>query len=245
MKWGLIGKSLQHSFSPEYFKKKFELLGLADSYDLLELADLLSVKESITALGWSGFNVTIPYKEDIIPYLDKITDTARAIGAVNCVKIENGKWIGTNTDAEGFEKSILPFLENHYPRALILGTGGASKAVEYVLKNRGIDVWYLTRNKEKNNHLAYQDIQKESLAHFPLIINTTPLGTAPHTEQYPDIPYDGIGSQHLLVDLIYNPPITQFLQKGKDQNAKTQNGLRMLEIQAELSWKFWNSENAM
>lgn len=148
MKWGLIGKSLKHSFSPEYFKKKFESMGIDDTYDILEIQDLNLLKSTISTLGWSGFNVTIPYKEEILPLLDEVTPIAKEIGAVNCVRIENGKWTGTNTDAGGFEKSILPFLENHYPRALILGTGGASKAVAYVLKNRGIDVWFLTRKKK-------------------------------------------------------------------------------------------------
>ncbi len=245
MKWGLIGKSLKHSFSPEYFKKKFESMGIDDTYDILEIQDLNLLKSSITTLGWSGFNVTIPYKEEILPLLDEVTPIAKEIGAVNCVRIENGKWIGTNTDAGGFEKSILPFLENHYPRALILGTGGASKAVAYVLKNRGIDVWFLTRKKENNNHLLYEEIQKESMSHFRLLVNTTPLGTWPLVEECPDIPFEGIGEHHLLVDLIYNPPLTTFLKKGHSQNAQVQNGQRMLEIQAELSWKFWNREIAM
>lgn len=245
MNWGLIGQSLGHSFSPQYFRKKFEGLGISDTYGILELKDLSAIRQEIQALSWSGFNVTIPYKEAIIPFLDEITPIAQAIGAVNCVRIEEERWIGTNTDATGFEKSILPFLENHYPRALVLGTGGASKAIEYVLKNRGIDVWFLTRQKEKPNHLHYSEIQRESLLHFPLIINTTPLGTFPNSDDYPDIPYEGITEQHLLVDLIYNPSVTAFLQKGKSQNAQIQNGQRMLEIQAELSWKFWNREIAM
>ncbi len=245
MKWGLIGKSLQHSFSPAYFKRKFDSLGINDTYEILEIQEINRLKTVIHELGWSGFNVTIPYKEQIIPLLDEITPIAQEIGAVNCVRIDNGKWIGTNTDAPGFEKSILPFLENQYPRALILGTGGASKAIEYVLKNRGIEVWFLTREKKQSNHLLYEEIQKASMNHFRLLINTTPLGTFPKIEEYPNIPYEGIGDQHLLVDLIYNPPLTQFLQKGKSQNAQIQNGQRMLEIQAELSWKFWNREIAM
>jgi shikimate dehydrogenase len=238
-RWGLIGNPLTHSFSPAYFKEKFRQLGLPDTYDLLDVANLHDIKNQIAQLNWEGFNVTIPHKTSILDYLDEITPIAESIGAVNSIKIQSGKWIGTNTDAPGFEKSILPFLENHFPRALIIGTGGASKAVEFVLKNKGIETWFLSRSPKEKHHLGYHQIDASSLKHFPLIVQTTPLGTYPDIHGCPALPFEGITPQHFLVDLIYNPTQTTFLKEGLNRGAKTQNGLRMLEIQADLSWEFW------
>ena len=240
-RWGLIGKDISHSFSPAYFKKKFNDLQIKDTYELLDIENLEDLRFTISQLGWSGFNVTIPYKEKIIDLLDEVMPLAQKIGAVNAVKIIDGKWIGTNTDAPGFEKSILPFLENHFPRALVIGTGGASKAVEFVLKDKGIDTWFLSRNPQRNHHLGYHQVDVNSLKHFPLIIQTTPLGTFPNIEAKPNLPYDGLQPEHLLVDLIYNPIQTAFLREGEKRGCQTQNGLRMLEIQADLAWDFWNT----
>jgi shikimate dehydrogenase len=237
--WGLIGHPLSHSFSPEYFRNKFSHLGIADTYELLEIENLALIRSQIADLGWKGFNVTIPHKTSIMPFLDSITPIAQQIGAVNAVKISDGKWIGTNTDAPGFEKSILPFLENHFPRALIIGTGGASKAIDFVLKDKGIETWFLSRKPLEKNHLGYDQLETASLKHFPLIIQTTPLGTFPNIEDCPPLPYDGMNEQHFLVDLIYNPEETKFLSAGKQRGARIQNGRRMLEIQADLSWEFW------
>ncbi|MEY2938355.1 MAG: hypothetical protein RL062_944 [Bacteroidota bacterium] len=239
MKWGIIGEKLGHSFSPQYFQEKFQSLGIQDSYDKLEIETLDNIQQEIEHLGWSGFNVTIPFKESIIPFLDEISPSAKAIGAVNCVAIENKKWIGHNTDIAGFEKSILPFLENHFPRALVIGTGGASKAVQFVLEKRNIETFLLSRNPNGKNALAYGSVDENSLVHFPLIINTTPLGTWPDIENKPEIPYNGITAQHYLFDLIYNPTETAFLLEGKKRGAQVQNGLRMLQIQADLSWEIW------
>lgn len=242
-KWGLIGHPLTHTFSPEFFKNKFQILGISDTYGVLDTPSLDHIKAKVHQLGWSGFNVTIPYKESILPLLDEITPIAQSIGAVNTVVVKKDKWMGTNTDIIGFEKSILPFLENQFPRALIIGTGGASKAVEFVLQNKGIETYFLTRNPRLPKHLSYSQIDAESLQHFPLIVQTTPLGTFPHVDQLPFIPYEGIRPSHLLVDLIYNPSETQFLMEGKKRGAKTQNGLRMLEIQADAAWEFWNQNH--
>ncbi len=239
MKWGIIGEKLAHSFSPQYFQEKFQSLGIQDSYEKLEMGNLSNIKQEIEQLGWNGFNVTIPFKESIIPFLDEQSPEAQAVGAVNCVAIENNRWMGHNTDIGGFEKSILPFLENHFPRALVIGTGGASKAVSFVLEKRHIETFKLSRNPQGKNEIGYDSIDEKSLVHFPLIINTTPLGTWPSIDEMPSIPYNGITSQHYLFDLIYNPQETAFLREGKQRGAQTQNGLRMLQIQADLSWEIW------
>jgi len=238
-KFGLIGKSLGHSFSPTYFSKKFDALNLRHTYQSIELDHLTNIRNVAEDYALNGFNVTIPYKEEMVSYMDELTPEAKAIGAVNCVVIKNNKWIGHNTDIKGFEKSILPFLENHYPRALIIGTGGASKAVAYVLQLKGIEVFYLSRNPKKNNELGYSNVDASSMIHFPLIINCTPLGTWPNTQTLPSIPYNGLTNKHYLFDMVYNPEITSFMKKGLAQGCQVQNGRRMLEIQADLSWDFW------
>ncbi len=243
MKWGIIGNKLDHSFSPEYFCKKFQALKLNHTYDRYEISEISKIKEQIKALNWNGFNVTVPFKETIIPFLDELHPIALAIGAVNCVAIENNRWIGYNTDAEGFEKSVLPFLENNFPRALVLGTGGASKAVEYVLNKRNIEVFFLSREPKGKNEMSYSSIDEKSMIHFPLIINTSPVGTWPDIQEKPNIPYSGISKLHYLIDLIYNPEKTAFLQEGQFRGAQIQNGLRMLQIQADLSWEIWKKTN--
>lgn len=240
LRFGLIGKSLEHSFSPQYFAQKFKSLELGHTYQKIEVSDLTNIREVVKNLRLNGFNVTIPFKENILSQLDELSAEATSIGAVNCVAIKDNQWIGHNTDIGGFEKSILPFLENHYPRALIIGTGGASKAVAHVLENKGIQVFFLSRNPHQNNHLDYQSIDASSLIHFPLIINCTPIGTWPAVDELPSLPYNGLTQSHYLFDLIYNPSVTKFMKEGIKVGCQVQNGLRMLEIQADLSWEIWN-----
>jgi shikimate dehydrogenase len=241
--FGIIGYPLGHSFSPGYFKNKFEREGIVDAtYSAFPIASIQEfpklLEEHSSALR--GLNVTIPHKESIIPFLDEITDTARLVGAVNCIAFENGKTIGHNTDAPAFEQSIKPFLENKYERALIIGTGGASKAVAYALKKWNMQVFFLTRNPIAQNHLAYGSLPAESMKHFQLIINTTPLGMWPDVDGKPAIPYEGLGAEHFLYDLVYNPEVTAFLSEGQTRGSHIMNGLKMLHLQAEIGWNIWN-----
>lgn len=242
-RFGLIGFPLAHSFSKKYFAEKFMNENIRDAvYENFPLKTISEIQSLKIIPDLQGLNVTIPYKESVIPFLNGITDEASAIGAVNCIRISDGKWIGHNTDAFGFEKSIQPFLENKYERALILGTGGGAKAVAHVLRKWNISYHFLSRTQRASNIIHYEDIEAEAMSHFKLIINTTPLGIFPHVEDSPLIPYEGIGSAHFLYDLIYNPSLTSFLQKGKANGAHVMNGLKMLEIQAERSWQIWNNE---
>lgn len=239
--YGLIGYPLSHSFSPDYFRKKFAREGIDAVYRLFplasinELPNLLNEHPSI-----SGLNVTIPYKEQVIPFLDDIDDAAKAVGAVNCIKIDNGKLKGYNTDVIGFKQSLTPLLQTHHNNALILGTGGAAKAVEYVLSKLNIS-YSLVSSSGKEGSIAYSDITDLTIKEHPLIINTTPLGMHPNTDTSPDLPYSAIGQKHLVYDLIYNPEETSFLKKGKAQGATTKNGYEMLVLQAEASWDIWSN----
>ena len=238
--FGLIGNPLAHSFSKKYFEEKFVQLGITDaSYDLFELSSLEDFNQLITEKLPVGLNVTIPFKEKIIPFLNEVDAEAIAIGAVNCIHFKNGKSIGYNTDVYGFEMSVKPFLENKYERALILGTGGASKAVAHVLKKWNIPFHFATRSPNRDNHLSYAALSAENIHFFPLIINTTPLGTFPKVDECPEIPFSSLTANHFLVDLIYNPAESLFLQKGKKAGAQIMNGKRMLELQAEKSWEIW------
>ena len=242
--FGLIGYPLSHSFSPSYFKEKFEKENITDAqYSLYPLSSISEYPSLVTSLGQSlfGLNVTIPYKEQIIPFLDAIDPVAQAIGAVNCIHFVDGKSTSYNTDVFGFEMSIKPFLENKYERALIIGTGGASKAIAHALRKWNIATFFLTRNPSAQNHLGYHTLTADTLKHFPLIINTTPLGTFPETDACPAIPYEGLTESHFLYDLVYNPAETLFLQKGKAKGAQTMNGLKMLQLQAEKSWEYFHS----
>lgn len=240
--YGLIGNPLTHSFSKKYFDQKFAALGITDQrYELFELPELDALPELIKTTMPFGLNVTIPYKEKVIPFLDELDVTAKEIGAVNCIRFNAGISYGYNTDAYGFEMSVKPFLENKYERALILGTGGASKAVAYVLKKWNIPFHYATRHPRHENHLSYAELSAENIRFFPLIINTTPLGTFPDVMQCPALPYESLSGSHLLVDLIYNPDESLFLAKGKRAGANTMNGKRMLELQAEKSWEIWQA----
>jgi len=243
--FGLVGKSLKHSFSKNYFEKKFQTLGLENYvYENFELENIESVKTLIAENpNLKGFNITIPYKETIIPFLDELSDEAKNIGAVNCVLISNKKLIGYNTDVYGFAQSIKPFLDNNHQRALILGTGGASKAVAYALQKTGVEVYFVTssQSKKTSNSFFYSEINEVVMNAFKLVVNTTPLGMFPKIDEAPNLPYHLFTPQHLAYDLIYNPEQTLFLQKAKAQGAIAVNGLSMLQLQAEKSWEIWNS----
>ncbi len=241
---GLIGKNLAHSFSQDYFNKRITALALPNytynKYDLLTINDVAEVLNNQSLLG---VNVTMPYKQSIIHYLDELSDAAQVIGAVNCVQLKNGKRIGHNTDYIGFGNSIKPFLDSNHQRALVLGTGGASKAVVHVLQKLGIDYYYVTSSNEKKtaNTLFYNEVNNYVMQQFKFIINTTPVGMYPLVDDMPNIPTQYITPQHLIMDLIYNPEATQLLQRAKAQGALTLNGLSMLHHQAEEAWKIWHA----
>lgn len=235
--YGLIGKNISYSFSRNYFNNKFKNVDILNSQYINFDIDNLHELNNIFNVNNYGFNVTIPYKETIIPYLDSLDFHAEQIGAVNTIKIENGKKIGFNTDWIGFKKSLEPLLKPHHKKALILGTGGASKAVIYTLKQLQIQTLIVSRNGET----TYEDLSEEIIQNHTIIINCTPVGTFPNTDSAPEIPYQFITKNHLVYDLIYNPAETLFLKKSKENGAFTKNGLEMLEIQAEESWKIWNS----
>ncbi len=240
--FGLLGRSLAHSFSKKYFEAKFISENITDAqYHLFEKDSLEGIAHWIKEKKIRGLNVTIPYKEEILPLLDHCSPEALQIGAVNCISLESERLIGHNTDAYGFEMSIRPFLENKYERALILGTGGASKAVAFTLKKWNIPFWFVTRNPSENNHFSWSDLNAEMMPHFKLIINCTPLGTYPEVNQCPELPYDALTTNHFLYDLTYNPEESLFLQKGREKEAHTMNGLPMLRLQAEKSWAIWNA----
>lgn len=241
-KYGLIGKNISYSFSKKYFTEKFEAEErLNSSYENFDLSDIIEIENIVTeTLYLKGLNVTIPYKESVFPFLDKLDKKALAIGAVNTIKItKKNKLKGYNTDYYGFKKAIKPFLKEHHTKALILGTGGASKAVAYAFHQLGISYKFVSRNP-KENQLSYEDLDLKVFTEFHLIINCTPLGTFPTIEQFPPLPYSLFTSAHLAFDLIYNPSETSFLRKAKEFNASTSNGYQMLVFQAEKAWKIWN-----
>ena len=238
-KFGLIGKDISYSFSKNYFTLKFKKLGLND-YEYVNF-DLKSIDEfkDLIIKELKGLNVTIPYKENIIEFLDEIDEEAKLIGAVNTIKIDKrGNLKGYNTDVYGFEESLKPRLKKSHKKALVLGTGGASKAVCYVLDKLNIDYLIVSRTPEKTQ-ISYTDLNRSLLEKHTIIINCTPLGTYPKVEEYPKIPYDCITKKHLLYDLIYNPEKTRFLKEGEKRGADISNGLKMLELQAEKSWNIW------
>jgi len=241
-KFGLLGRHISYSFSRVHFTKKFEDERLPHTY---ENFDIESISEFPAILknnpNLVGLNVTIPYKEQIIPFLDELDIKAKAIGAVNTISISNsGKLIGYNTDCYGFKKSIKPYLKPHHKNALILGTGGASKAVAYTLKELNINFEYVTRSFNSLAKFTYSDLTESIINSYTVIINCTPVGTHPNINDCPDIPYNGISKDHLLYDLIYNPLQTKFLALGESKGAITCNGLKMLEFQAEKAWEIWN-----
>jgi len=243
-KFGLIGKNISYSFSRKYFKEKFQKLGLNecryDNYDIPEIEEFPFITYQQED-DFQGFSVTIPYKQSIIKYLDEVDGDAKEIGAVNTIKVtSDNKLIGYNTDVYGFQKSIEPLLKKHHNKALILGTGGASKAVAYALGKLRIQYEFVSRNVSDNS-LLYSILNQQIIEENTIIINCTPLGTHPNIDSSPNIPYQFITDKHLLFDLIYNPSETKFLHEGKKRGAAIKNGLEMLEIQAEKSWEIWNS----
>jgi len=239
-KFGLIGYPLSHSFSQKYFTEKFQQLGITDCrYELYPIEDIAGVKTHLQDPELCGLNVTIPYKQLVIPYLMGMNTVVREIGACNCIKIVNGVFTGYNTDVVGFEESLVRKLEPYHNRALILGTGGASKAVEYVLRKLGIS-YYMVSREPGAGRLSYDQVDEEVIYSHTLIINTTPLGMYPKVDICPPLPYEAIGAQHYLFDLVYNPARTLFLQNGDQRGAAVENGYDMLIGQAEESWRIWN-----
>lgn len=241
IKLGLIGKNIDYSFSSKYFTEKFEREAIDGSYVNFDCQSPDEVKQLLERTDCSGFNVTIPYKETVMPYLDELNKHASSIGAINTIKrLSTGKLKGFNTDYLGFRRSLKPFLEEqNHTHALILGTGGASKAIAYALELEDISFKFVSRNPEKDQ-LAYDALNGAILSKHTLIINTTPLGTYPNITDCPKIPYRLLGKYHLLYDLVYNPVETQFLKNGKAQGARISNGYEMLKLQAEAAWQIWN-----
>jgi shikimate dehydrogenase len=246
-KLGLIGYPLTHSFSAKYFAEKFEKEGIEgytyENFEIPKIEDFTEIIENNPDIV--GLNVTIPFKEQIIPFLDELDDEAREIGAVNTIRVirKDGvvKLKGYNTDIYGFRETLKPLLKMHHYKALILGTGGAAKAVEYVLKKIGLDILYVSRNPKSENEKRYEELNDIAVNNFPVIINSTPLGMYPKIDVCPSLPYDYLTKDNLLYDLIYNPSETLFMKKGAEKGAITQNGLEMLKLQAQKAWEIWNS----
>lgn len=243
--FGLVGKNISYSFSRSYFAEKFQKQGLSN-YEYVNF-DIPSINKLPTILSERkdnliGFNVTIPYKGEIISLLDEIDDTANLIEAVNTVLIDtNGRLKGFNTDIYGFENSFKPLLKPSHQKALILGTGGASRAIEFVLNKLNIEYKVVSRNPSGEHQFNYSELTKKVMNEFTIIINCTPLGTYPDIEKCPNIPYQFLTSDHFLYDLIYNPAESTFLKNGKKVNATIINGQQMLELQAEKAWDIWQN----
>ena len=242
--FGLVGKNISYSFSKGYFTEKFKTLGVKnceyinfDLQDIRLLKDIIEQKEN----GLKGLNVTIPYKQEVQQFLTSIDSDAQEIGAVNTIKLhQNGTSVGYNTDVYGFQNSIAPLLKSHHTKALILGTGGASKAVAYAFQKLGIAYQFVSRTASKTS-LGYNQINQKIIQEHTVIVNCSPLGTSPKVELKPELPYQYFTDKHLLYDLIYNPAETTFLRLGKQQGATIKNGLEMLQLQAEKAWEIWNS----
>lgn len=242
--YGIIGNPLSHSFSPAYFNARFAREGIHSDYSAFPLDSISFLPGLIAAHpALRGLNVTIPYKTAVIPYLQGLSAPASAINAVNCIRIVEGKLFGFNTDHYGFSESLKPLLPTDSTDALVLGTGGSSKAVCYALEQ--LSLHYHLVSASGNGDYAYGDLSETIIRSHLLIINTTPLGMSPHTDECPGIPYHFLGEHHLLYDLVYNPEETLFLQKGREQGARTKNGYEMLLLQADQSWAIWNSPDAL
>jgi shikimate dehydrogenase len=243
-KFGLIGYPLGHSFSKKYFTEKFEKAGIKDCrFDLYEIPGISDFPQILLENpGLEGMAVTIPYKEQVIPFLDELDPACKQIGAVNCIQIKQGKKTGFNTDYIGFKHSLQAWLGSQIPPALVLGTGGASKAVKQALNDLGIKFLSVSRTKSEGQ-ITYGELSlnPEFLKNHPLLINTTPLGTFPKTEGIPDIPLDQLNHDHLVYDLVYNPSTTRLMQECLERGGKVKNGQDMLELQAEAAWEIWNS----
>jgi shikimate dehydrogenase len=260
-KFGLIGYPLSHSFSKKYFTEKFETEKIADAvYDLYPLEHISQLPALLKENdGLCGINVTIPHKVTVMKYLDWIEHDAKKAGAVNCIKVFSESPVsaafsgelgikghdfrleGYNTDIHGFDGSLTPLLTGSHDKALILGDGGAAKAVKCVLENKGIEYLCVTRKPIPGN-ILFEEVTEAHIKEYKLIINTTPIGTYPNVDECPPIPYEAITSDHLLFDLVYNPPLTLFLKNGDERRATTKNGYEMLVLQAEKAWEIWNSK---
>ncbi|MDQ6814339.1 MAG: shikimate dehydrogenase [Bacteroidota bacterium] len=242
-KFGLIGFPLSHSFSPAFFTQKFEREKISNcTYESYPIDCIDKIHQLLcTNPELEGLNVTIPYKKSVIRFLNNATPAVVGTGACNCIKINNSKLTGHNTDVIGFKKSLSPLLSTHHTRALILGTGGSAAAVEFVLEKLGIDFLFVSRNNADGKKvITYKQLNNKLIEDYKLIINTTPLGMFPDLNNFPDLPYQFLTSKHYLFDLVYNPAATMFLRKGAEMGAITKNGADMLIIQAEESWKIWN-----
>lgn len=240
-KYGLIGKNIDYSFSKAYFNRKFENLNIDAAYENFDIDNILKIKSVLNReKDLRGLNVTIPYKESVIEFLDILDKTAKAVGAVNTIKLVDNKLFGFNTDVYGFMKALFPLLEKHHQKALVLGSGGASKAICYALKSFDIQYKIVSRQPD-NNQVSYSDLNEKIIKSHHLIINCTPLGTYPNIEEYPDIPYSHLTQKHLLFDLIYNPKVSTFLAQGNLHKTKICNGYDMLKHQAEKAWEIWNT----
>lgn len=243
-KFGLIGYPLGHSFSKKYFTEKFEREGIPNcQFDLYEIPEITEFPKIVTENPeLEGMAVTIPYKEQVMQFLDELDPACEVIGAVNCIRIRSGKKKGFNTDYIGFKHSLLAWLGDTIPSALVLGTGGASKAVKQALKDLRVDFFSVSRT-EDSNQITYADLEKnpDFLKTYRLIINTTPLGTFPKTDGIPPIPLDQLTSKHMVYDLVYNPSVTSLMQECLTRGGKVKNGQDMLELQAEAAWKIWNA----
>lgn len=241
--FGLIGFPLSHSFSKGYFTNHFLTENILDAqyenYPIESIDSLTDLWKNNPDL--KGLNVTIPYKKLVIPFLQHTSSVVQSIQACNCIKLHQGALYGYNTDVIGFEKSLLPYLQPHHQKALIFGTGGAAAAVEWVLKKLGI-AYQLVSRKASEGCISYASLTQDMIAAHTLLIHTSPVGMFPNVDEAPNLPYEAITSKHHLYDLVYNPAVTKFLEKGAAQGATTQNGLEMLHLQADASWEIWNSE---
>jgi shikimate dehydrogenase len=241
-RFGLIGFPLTHSFSQKYFTEKFEREGIRDCvYSNYSLGSIDELPAVLADAELCGLNVTIPYKQQVIPFLTELTPVVEEIGACNCIRVIGGRLVGHNTDVVGFEQSLIRRLAPYHRQALILGTGGASKAVEYVLRKLGIGYRLVSRRpRPDTGDLGYEDVDGSVIAGALVIINTTPVGMYPNVGDCPPLPYEALGSRHYLYDLVYNPERTLFLQRGAARGAVVENGLEMLVLQAEESWRIWS-----
>jgi shikimate dehydrogenase len=238
--YGLIGKTLAHSFSASFFKEYFEKNNIDAQYSNLELAAIEDI-QTLFNRSLSGLNVTFPYKESVLPFLDRLDESAAQIGAVNVIAFENGEKVGYNTDAYGFAQSIKPFLTFEHERALIFGTGGASKAVAHVFKQIGLDVFYISRNGlEANGVFSYEQINSHMVNACKVLVNCTPIGTFPNVTDCIELPFEHLTPAHLVIDLVYNPAETELMKRAKKQGAAVMNGLSMLQHQALKSYEIWS-----
>jgi len=241
LKFGLVGRNISYSFSRGYFADKFKIEKLPHTYVNFDLKSIEELSEIVRKTpNLKGLNVTIPYKEEVFELLDELDKRAEKIGAVNTIKItKNNKLKGYNTDYYGFKNSLKPYLTLHHKKALVLGTGGASKAIAYALKKLNISYDYVSRSRKNGVTFLYSELTDTIISEYSIIINCTPLGTFPNINECPKIPYDSINKKHILFDLIYNPEQTKFLHQGHKNGATTINGLKMLQLQAEKSWQIW------